>query len=104
MGLFFTPKLIWHAAHLTLTSQALRSLLATRSYQKTFGYLPIFESFKTFDSMVKPFLCYASQIWGFEYVDISNLFILKFVEILYMSANQVIRAWSSEIVDVYLCM
>jgi len=33
MGLFFTPKLLWHAAQLTLTSQALRSLLATRSYQ-----------------------------------------------------------------------
>ena len=54
--------------------------------------------------MVKPILCYASQVWGFEYVDIIELLILNFVEIFYMSANQVIRAWSSENVDVYLCV
>ena len=62
-------KMSWSSAHSKLVSQAQRALFAIKAYQKPFGYFSAIDSFKIFDSMVKPILCYASQIWDYEYVD-----------------------------------
>jgi len=47
--------------------------LFTNAYQIRFGWFSIADSFKYFYSMVKPVLCYASQIWGYECVEPINL-------------------------------
>ena len=69
MGLLFTPKLSWNAAHDKLSSQAQKAIFSIYSYKTTFGNFPIKELFLLFDSMVKPILCYGSQIRGYEYVN-----------------------------------
>ena len=51
----------------TLESQALQALKASASifkYQKKFGFFSPEDAFKLFDSVVKPILCYGSEIWG----------------------------------------
>ena len=67
MGLIFTPKLSWNEAHEKLACQAQRALNAIRHYQKPFGYFPIKDFFKIFDTCIQPILCYGSQIWGYQY-------------------------------------
>ena len=47
--------------------QAKKSIWSINQYQKSFGYVPINEYFKLFDTLVKQVLCYASQIWGYCY-------------------------------------
>ena len=69
MGVCFTPSLSWATTHTKLGIQAKKSILSIKQYQKSFGYFPIKEYFKLFDSLVKPVLCYASQVWGYCYVD-----------------------------------
>ena len=70
MGLLFTPKLVWTSAKIKLAAQAQKAIISIHNYQRAFGYLLQGDSFKLFDSMVKPILCYASEIWGYEYCDI----------------------------------
>ena len=69
MGVCFTPSLSWASTHTKLGIQAKKSILSIKQYQKSFGYFPIKEYFKLFDALVKPVLCYASQVWGYCYVD-----------------------------------
>jgi len=69
MGILLTSSLSWSFAHSKLVSQAQRALYAIKAYQKPFGYISAIDSFKIFYSMVKPIICYASQIWGYEYVN-----------------------------------
>ena len=40
MGLLFTPKLSWNAAHDKLSSQAQKAMFAIYSYKTTFGNFP----------------------------------------------------------------
>jgi len=69
MGILLTSSLSWSSEHSKLVSQAQKDLFAIKAYQIAFGYFSAIDSFKIFDSIVKPILCYASQIWGYEYVD-----------------------------------
>ena len=69
LGIFFTPKLVWTK---TLESQALQGLKASASifkFQKNFGFFSPQDIFKLFDTIVKPVLCYGSEIWGYRYYD-----------------------------------
>ena len=69
LGMFFTPKLVWTKS---LKSQALQALKASASifkYQKNFGFFNPEDAFKLFDSVVKPILCYGSEIWGYKYYE-----------------------------------
>ena len=70
MGLLFTPMLSWTSAKIKLAAQAQKAIFSIQNYQRTFGYLQHSETFKLFDAIVKPVLCYASEIWGYEYSDI----------------------------------
>ena len=36
-------------------------------YQLSFGQFRPKEAFKLFDSMVRPILCYAAELWGYQY-------------------------------------
>jgi len=69
IGILLTSSLSWTSAHSKLVSQAQRAIIAIKAYQRPFGYFSVVDSFKIFDSMVKPIHCYAYQIWGYEYVD-----------------------------------
>jgi len=62
MVILLTSSLSWSSA----PSKYLRR---KEAYQRPFGYFSVVDSFKIFNSMVKPILCYASHIWGYEYVD-----------------------------------
>ena len=70
MGLLYTPKLSWTKAKLKLAAQARKSVGAIKSFQSTYGYFQLEEYFKLFDSMVKPILLYASEIWGSQFADV----------------------------------
>ncbi|MEW8544944.1 MAG: reverse transcriptase family protein [Candidatus Thiodiazotropha sp.] len=70
MGLSVTPKLIWTRAKDTLAIQARKSIVSLLKLQNSIGYFEFVDLFKLFDTMVKPVLCYAAEIWGFEYSDI----------------------------------
>ena len=38
-------------------------------YQKDFGFFSTQDAFKLFDSIVKPVLCYGSEIWRYGYYE-----------------------------------
>ena len=66
MGLQITPKLIWTYAKECLSIQAKKSIVSLNKLQSTVGYFDYTEMFKLFDTMIKPVLCYGSEVWGFE--------------------------------------
>ena len=66
MGLQITPKLIWTYAKECLSIQAKKSIASLKKLQSTVGFFEYTEMFKLFDSMIKPVLCYGSEVWGFE--------------------------------------
>ena len=70
MGLIFTPKLSWSKAKRKLAAQARKASFCIRNYQRKFGYFKHEEIFRLFDAMVKPILCFGSEIWGYEYSDV----------------------------------
>ena len=70
MGLIFTPKLSWSKAKRKLAAQAKKAIFCIKNYQTKFGYFKHDEIFRLFDSMVKPILCYGSEVWGTEYSSI----------------------------------
>ena len=67
MGVYLTPTVSWFSTHNKLSIQAKKSIWSINQYQKSFGYIPINEYFKLFDTLVKPVLCYASQMLGYCY-------------------------------------
>ena len=66
MGLLFTPKLSWSKAKRKLAAQARKAIFCIQNYQRKFCYFKHEEIFRLFDSMVKPILCYGSEVWGTE--------------------------------------
>ena len=50
-------------------------------YQRKFGYFQQDEIFRLFDSMVKPILCYVSEVWGTEYLDVIESVYFNFCKI-----------------------
>ena len=47
--------------------QAIKAIARIFRYQKTFGRFGPQDIFKLFDTVVKPILCYGSEIWGYNY-------------------------------------
>ena len=81
MGLMVTPKLIWTAAKTKLASQANRAIISMLKMQRCVGYFDHIEYFKLFDTMIKPILCYAAEIWGYQHSDvIEKMFTTNTVE------------------------
>ena len=74
MGLLFTPMLSWTSAKIKLASQAEKAIISITKYQHKFGHLLLNETFKLFDAIVKPILCYASCIWEQSIVRSLNQF------------------------------
>ena len=70
MGLIFTPKLSWSKAKRKLAAQARKASFSIRNYQRKFGYFKHEEIFRLFDAIVKPILCFGSEVWGYEYSSI----------------------------------
>ena len=70
LGLIFTPKLSWSKAKRKLAAQARKAIFCIKNYQRKFGYFLHADMFRLFDSMVKPILCYGSEVWGTEYSDV----------------------------------
>lgn len=67
LGVYFTPKLIWSKTKEVLALQASKAVNRIFHFQRQFGYFPVNDIFRLFDSIVKPILCYGSEIWGYEY-------------------------------------
>ena len=66
MGLRVTPKRIWTRAKEVLAIQARKSIITVLKLQSNVGFFEYSEMFKLFDTMLKPVLLYAAEIWGFE--------------------------------------
>ena len=65
MGLIYTPKLSWSKAKPELAAQARKASFCI-NYQRRFVYFKHEELFRLFETMVKPILCFGSEIWGYE--------------------------------------
>ena len=67
LGVYFTPKLIWTKTKEVSAQQASKAICRIFQYQRNFGNFTPNDLFKRFDSIVRPILCYGSEIWGHEY-------------------------------------
>ena len=67
--MFFTPKLAWSKTQESRTLQGLKASATIFKYQKIFGSFSPRYIFKLFDTVVKPILCYGSEISGFRIVE-----------------------------------
>ena len=70
LGMYFTPKLVWSKTKDMLSKQALKAISNIIRYQRNFGRFESKDMFKIFDTVVRPILCYGSEIWGFKYSDV----------------------------------
>ena len=52
-----------------LSSQATKAVFNILRIRRRFGFLELKDMFKIFDSVVKPILCFGSQIWGYSIVN-----------------------------------
>ena len=64
LGMYFTPKLVWSKTKDMLSKQALKAISNIIRYQRNFGRFESKDMFKIFDTVVRPILCYGSEIWG----------------------------------------
>ena len=62
LGIYFTLKLVWSKTNDILALQASKAVFKIFQYQHQFGQFCPNDIFKLFDSIVKPILCYGSEI------------------------------------------
>ena len=95
MGLMVTPRLIWTTAKTKLANQANKAIISMSKMQRFVGYFDYAEYFKLFDSMIKPILSYAAEIWGYEksYIieQVHNQYCRKFLKLPSNTANVFVR-------------
>ena len=100
MGLMVTPTLIWTTAKTKLANQANRAIISMIKMQRHIGYFDYTEYFKLFDTMIKPILCYAAEIWGYQQSDIiekvHNQYCRKFLK---LPSNKQICSLEVNVVD-----
>ena len=65
--MYFTPKLVWTKTKDILAQQATKAFSSIFRYQTNFGRFHSKDMFRMFDTMIKPILCYGSEIWGYEF-------------------------------------
>ena len=80
LGVYFTPKLVWSKTKEVLAHQASKAVCRILQYQRHFGIFSPNDIFKLFDSIVRPILCYGSEIWGYEYSKRLRRYIVSFVK------------------------
>ena len=66
MGILFTPKLVWTKTKEDLAEKANKANITIKILQNNLGSLSVYDSFKLFDTMIIPILCFGQEIWGFE--------------------------------------
>ena len=66
MGFLFTPKLFSTRAKENLVDKANKAVIIIKIFQNKLWLLSVYDTFKLFDTMIVPSLCYGSEIWGFE--------------------------------------
>ena len=69
LGVYFSPKLIWTKTQEMQAMQATKAVARIFKYQKIFGSFSAQDIFKVSETVVKPILCYGSEIWGYNYCD-----------------------------------
>ena len=62
LGIYLTPKLIWSKTKDVLALKASKAVFKIFQYQHQFGQFCPKDIFKLSDSLVKPILCYGSEI------------------------------------------
>ena len=66
LGVFLTPKLSLTENNEYSAKQAYKAIACIFKYQLSFGQFRHKEAFKLFESMVRPILCYAAELWGYQ--------------------------------------
>ena len=59
----------WTKTKYMSAKQAIKAYCSILRYQRNFGRFDSKDLFKLFDTMVKPILCYGSEILGFKYAE-----------------------------------
>ena len=67
LGVYLAPKLSWTENHEYSAKQAYKDIACIFKYQLSFGQFRPKEAFTLFDSMVRPILCYAAELWGYQH-------------------------------------
>ena len=80
MGLLFTTKFVWTSAKIKLAAQSQKAIISIHNYQRAFGYLLQGDSFKLFESMVKPILCYDQKFGDTDTAILLNQFMWGIVK------------------------
>ena len=87
LGMYFTPKLLWTKTKNMLAKQAIEVNCSIFRYQRNFGSFDSKDLFKLFDTMVKPILCYGSEIRGFKYAKNIEKIQVKFCKRYLVQSN-----------------